>query len=530
MYLHPRSVAHKVFEVWRSPDRFTKNPDMIRLPNGRLLLVYSDNDAHWSQESQVLTILASDDDGRTWFKLAEPGRADLRRGDERLVTPRLSLLSDGRLVVVVDHDDHSHFHTAQPPGNWAYWSSDGGQTWSAAQDTGIIGFEPDRMMELPDGSLAVATHVMLPEGQEFADVLTCSTDGGRTWQRRGIIAYDGYHRFCEGAIVLLRGRELACMLRENHSRGIPSFVAFSSDCGRTWTKPQRMPFAIHRPYAKQLPDGRVLVTGRHVNGPIGTYAWVGDLRAAAGTWSVGGPRSEYDAALTPDALIIRNTPGRSGCRYSLLPPESARSTVLMEAVVKVEGQVGQPVAFLAISHLGVAVQISPDGIGTRPGVDFQKKVDMTTYRTVRLYHKAGWLRVSVDGQVLIHQCIFREDAPSGGWYGNGPLHAFTQFGEMGDAGRSFWKSVRYDAGNPTIGDCAWEWRAASGQWPDQYQRDRLIQIHVNELTESHSPDHGYSSWLVLPDGRIIFVDYTNYGDKPSKSHLVGVYLETEDLA
>jgi len=25
------------------------------------------------------------------------------------------------------------------------------------------------------------------------------------------------------------------------------------------------------------------------------------------------------------------------------------------------------------------------------------------------------------------------------------------------------------------------------------------------------------------------VDYTNYGDEPSKSHLVGVHLEAEDL-
>ena len=227
--------------------------------------------------------------------------------------------------------------------------------------------------------------------------------------------------------------------------------------------------------------------------------------------------------------MIRNTPGLPGCRYSLLPPESSRSEVLMEAVVKVEGPAGQPVAFMAVSYLGVEVQIAPDGIGTRPGVDFQKKMDMTTYRTVRLYHKEGWLRVSVDGQVLIHQCIFREDAPPGGWYGNGPLHSFTQFGEVGDAGRSFWKSFKYEARNPSIGDCRWEWHAAAGQWPDQYQRDRLIQIHANELTESHSPDHGYSSWLPLPDGRIIFVDYTNYGDKPSKSHLVGVYLEAEDL-
>ena len=76
MHIHPRSVAHKVFDVWRSPGRFTKNPDIIELPSGRLMLIYSDTDSHWSQVNQVLTLLASDDRGRTWFKHREnrPGQ------------------------------------------------------------------------------------------------------------------------------------------------------------------------------------------------------------------------------------------------------------------------------------------------------------------------------------------------------------------------------------------------------------------------------------------------------------------------
>jgi hypothetical protein len=518
-----------VFEVWRSPGRFTKNPDLVRLPTRRLLLVYSDNDAHWSQETQVLTILASDDDGRNWFRLSEVDSADLRKGDERLVTPRLSLLADGRIVVVIDHDDYGHFHVDQPPGNWAYWSTDGGETWSEHQNTGITGFEPDRMVELPDGRLAVASQVMMSEDQEFAEVLSCSDDGGKTWYMASTIAYDGYHRFCEGAIVLLEDGDLACVMRENHSRGIPSFVAFSTDVGKTWSKPQRLPFAIHRPYAKQLPDGRVLVTGRHVNGPIGTYAWIGDLRGEAGTCQIGGPRGEYDAELTSEALVIRSTPG-SGCRYSLLPPESSLSEVRMEAVVKVDGSCDEPLAFMAISHLGVALAISPTGIGVRRGVDFQKPVDMTRYRRVTIHHRGGLLQVRVDGEPVIQACIFREDSPAGGWYGQGPLFGLTQFGELGNTGQSCWKSVEYEVHNRNIEDWAWEWNAADGRWPDQYQRDRLIQIHANELTEDHQPDHGYSSWLMLPDGRIILVDYTNRGDPVGKSHLVGVYLEPDDIA
>ena len=255
MRIHTRSLAHKVVDIWRSPARFTKNPDIVVLPTGRYLLVYSDVDAHWSLSNQVLTLLASDDQGATWFKHRELDRADLELGEERLVTPRLSQLKDGRLVVIVDHDDDGHFHEDQTPGNWLYWSDDGGDTWSPAQrENGIGGFEPDRIVDLPDGTLGVASHLMRGETQEFAQVLWTSDDGGRSWTERSTIAHNGYHRFCEGAIVVLDSgrRRMACVMRENHSGGIPSFVAFSDDNGHNWTDPQMLPFALHRPYAKQL--------------------------------------------------------------------------------------------------------------------------------------------------------------------------------------------------------------------------------------------------------------------------------------
>jgi hypothetical protein len=34
----------------------------------------------------------------------------------------------------------------------------------------------------------------------------------------------------------------------------------------------------------------------------------------------------------------------------------------------------------------------------------------------------------------------------------------------------------------------------------------------------------------LDDGHILLVDYTNYGDELGRSHLVGVYLDPEDIA
>ena len=87
----------------------------------------------------------------------------------------------------------------------------------------MSGFEPDRVIDLPDGTIGVTSHLMRGESQEFAQVLWTS-DGRRTvaWSERSTIAHNGYHRFCEGALVVLDGgARLACVMRENHSAGIP---------------------------------------------------------------------------------------------------------------------------------------------------------------------------------------------------------------------------------------------------------------------------------------------------------------------
>ena len=539
MKIPEHSLHHTTFDVWRSPGRFTKNPDIVRLPSGRMLLVYADTNQHWASDFVILTLLASADGGRTWDKQAEVARADLQAGEERLVTPRLSRLSDGRLVVLCDRDDDGHFHPDQPPANLAWWSSDDGRTWGPAEETGIMGFEPDRMLELGNGTLAVLTHIMRPDSQEFAEILSLSEDGGKTWREAAEVAHDGYHRFCEGALVFLdggpdggagAGGELACVMRENHSAGIPSFVAFSNDHGATWTPPQLCPFALHRPYAKRLADGRVLVTGRHVNGGLGTYAWCGDLRAEAGTYQIGGPRRKFAAELTGDALRIDNKPGYE-CRYSLLPPEGARSEILFEAEVKVAGS--EPAAFLSIARLrsnrgSVVLSLAGDHLSLadrRPAA-----VDFSRFRTVQIAHRRGLLQVRVDGEVVRSASVFHEELALSEFMRGGPLHARTMFGQLGEAGTSWWRRLRYETRNPRLTDWRWSWAAADGAWPDQYQRDRLTQVHGNHPDQKPGPDHGYSSWLQQEDGTIVFVDYTNFGDDGGKSHLVGAFIDPRHLA
>jgi|APSaa5957512622_1039677.scaffolds.fasta_scaffold22252_2 hypothetical protein len=533
MHSHPRSFNDRIFTAWRSPNRFTKNPDIIKLPSGRLLLVYSDTDGHWAQQSEVITLLKSDDDGRTWVKYREIETAR-QPEDDRLVTPRISILNDGRLVVLCDHDDFGYFHEDQESGNWAWWSEDNGETWSGHRLTGIMGFEPDRMIDLPDGTLGVSSHIMRGESQEFAQILSVSEDGGKTWKERATIAHDGYHRFCEGAVVILNnGNEIACVMRENHSAGIPCFAVFSKDSGRTWSPPQMLPFALHRPYAKQLPDGRVLVTGRHVNGGAGTYAWCGDLRKEAGTWSVGGPRSVKTINLSDEALVIEHG-ASDGARYSLLPPESARSTFSFEARVRIEGPPDAPAAIMSVGthnqHGGKSVvYLSSNRIGTsfdRP--DRNIPVDMTEWRKITLRHRKGLFEVLIDGEKAISGCVFHDQGVPSEFHGANPQNR-TTFGQIGESGKSFWRSVSYEVENPTLENTSWKWEAAGGEHPDQYQRERLVQFHANDPHQAPNPDHGYSSWLCLDDGTIAFVDYTNCGDTPGLSHIVGLNFRLEEI-
>ncbi len=511
----------QVWDIWRSPGRFTKNPDIVRFPSGRMMLVFCDDDQHWAEESSIITTIESTDDGKTWGNPKVIAAANISKGDERWVTPRLSRLKSGRLIIICDHDDYHYYHEDRPSGIWIWFSDDEGKTWSKPHLTGVPGIEPGRVTELPGGTLLMNAHMVFRDNFKLAEFAMRSTDGGITWKDLSVIAKDRVHNYCEGHILPHSSGVLACIMRENNHNGYPSYVSYSYDQGKTWSSTKPMPFAGDRPFAGELPDGRVLITYRNMGGNTGTQAWLGDVFANDG-YQVASVHYGDTPVFENGALHLRGRPG-SETRYLLMPPESFRSDVVMEAQMRIAGSAGKHAAILNVSRLGLTMYVSPDRISCdfrrgaamnpahpdMPRVDVNHTVDMTREHRLRIQTSRGRMWVAVDGEPVIHGVMIRE------W----PLEE-TWFGQSRESSGDAWiRSVSYEAVNETEPTFTWNWSAASGRFPNQYHLDRMLEINPNPPVEGQRPDNGYSSWLQLPGGEIYMVDYSNRKDTRPSGHL-----------
>ncbi|MBI3974270.1 MAG: exo-alpha-sialidase [Chloroflexi bacterium] len=522
------SAPGRVWTAWRSPERFTKNPDMVALPDGRLLAVYADTDKHWAEGLIRLTLIESRDRGRTWSLAGILAESDRTKREPHWVTPRLSRLRDGRLAVVCDLDDYEHCHEWQEPGIYLWWSEDDGRTWSEPVNTGVHGIEPDRIVELPDGRLSMGAHMTCADTQKVGEFIWRSPDGGKTWGPPVAVAKDAVHLYCEGAYVPLADGTLVCVIRDNLHNNYSSQVAFSLDNGDSWTQPMEAPVAGDRPFAGQLADGRLLVTFRNQGGNRGTYAWLGHLQHELGYRVSALHKGPEEISLSREAGLRIAHRALATTQYNLLPPESYRSEVLFEAAVRVAasaGSTGSPderCAYVQLAHVNVKLSIAPNGLYLgEPDlhhqlIDRHWPVDMTEWHVVHVHHKGGLVRVFLDGRDVLR---FRLLLP-------GPFVS-TCFGTPpSGTGQSWWRYAKYHVRNQTEPEHFWLWDARSGTYPDQYELDRLLELHANT---HERPDNGYSTWLQFDDGEILVLDYTNQGDPLGQSHIVGCSLRVEDF-
>ena len=225
----------------------------------------------------------SADGGKTWSKRlpTPPSWATSRevptlhrvvdaKGKKRLII--WSGLYPARLAV--SEDDGAKWSELKPAGDWG----------------GIVVMGCLEELETGNGHYLAMFH---DDGRFFAKggkranpivfnlYKTFSKDGGLTWSKpESIFARSDVHLCEPGIIRSPDGNQLCVLLREN-SRRRNSYVIFSNDEGRTWTKPRELPAALtgDRHTGKYTADGRLFISFRdrtHESPTPGDWvAWVG---------------------------------------------------------------------------------------------------------------------------------------------------------------------------------------------------------------------------------------------------------------
>jgi len=145
-------------------------------------------------------------------------------------------------------------------------SEDQGETWSELKGigdyTGIVAMAD--CIPLKNAGHYLATfHTQGPEKTMILYQVE-SLDGGLTWGEPKELYRASSHHLCEAGLIYSPDKsEIAMLLREN-ARNYNSQIMFSSDEGKTWSKPKPMPGSLNgdRHQGIYMPDGRLLIQFR----------------------------------------------------------------------------------------------------------------------------------------------------------------------------------------------------------------------------------------------------------------------------
>ncbi len=266
-------------------------PSLCKTRSGRLVLAYRESDEHQPRKFTRLIVRTSDDNGKTWSArhVLKATESQVPNALYKLNCPKVQPLDDGRLLYLCDafvNDLSKGKKTRYVDAHILMWfSDDNGETWSDAAKSDVGGVMPDEVVELPDGTWLLATHLPDPRDGHLIQYVTRSTDKGKTWGPRMVIADRKGYNLCEASIIRCPDGLLICYMRENSGLGRPVYKAFSADSGKTWDGPHAtLMDGGHRPVAHFTSAGEVLITYRYYPGRgIGlrnTFAYVESEKSA----------------------------------------------------------------------------------------------------------------------------------------------------------------------------------------------------------------------------------------------------------
>lgn len=257
--LREESPPYKVISIGEAAGTYQAFPDVCRLRNGDLMVVFYAGYGHVSLPSEQfprggrVSYVRSSDEGRTW---TQPRVLYDDAQDNR--DPHIAQLSDGTIIC-------SFFNYWKDAGTTKYRSmvarsTDGGETWETAGQpvTPEMWAVSAPVREMPDGTLILGVYTEA-NGHAFGGVVR-STDHGKTWSDPIPIGQEANLPLdAETDVILLKDGTLYAALR---SSSINMHYATSKDLGLTWSPVQDIGFKGHAPHLTRLSTGEILLTHR----------------------------------------------------------------------------------------------------------------------------------------------------------------------------------------------------------------------------------------------------------------------------
>ncbi|MEC9080228.1 MAG: sialidase family protein [Verrucomicrobiota bacterium] len=271
--------THRQFVVDKESGQYLGHPSTVLLDDGRtILIVYPKGHGRGS-----IVYKRSTDGGKTWSqRLPTPvnwatsrevptiHRVVDKEGRKRIIM--WSGLYPARLAV--SGDEGAKWSELKAVGNW------GGIVVMGCLEPLKTGKGQYMAMFHDDGRF-FSEKGKLANPVVFKLYKTFSADGGLTWSHpESILARSDVHLCEPGIIRSPDGKQLCVLLREN-SRRRNSYVIFSNDEGKSWTKPRELPAALtgDRHTGKYTADGRLFISFRDTTHDTPTkgdwVAWVG---------------------------------------------------------------------------------------------------------------------------------------------------------------------------------------------------------------------------------------------------------------
>ncbi|MDP6125194.1 MAG: sialidase family protein [Candidatus Latescibacteria bacterium] len=239
-------------------------PNLSRADDGKIFAAIFNQPTHGGWEGDV-ECWRSDDDGKFW-KLA--GVAAEHESTTNRMNVAAGLARDGSLVVLASGwtkrnvvGDYSSPHDGQVLPMWVCRSDADGANWTHDESIALPTDGPETIIpfgdviQLGDGNLGVSVYGWAPPNQ-VCSLFYVSTDDGRNWAQRGIIAATDSN---ETAPVTLPDSTLLAAVRTNGDGHIELYR--SQDHGATWEN--RGPFSLpgqHPGHLTVLSDGRLLLS------------------------------------------------------------------------------------------------------------------------------------------------------------------------------------------------------------------------------------------------------------------------------